>query len=426
MVWVARKVAGPDEGRLVAIKTLLEADEQTRTALHDEGALTVAIRHPNVAALLDTGEHEGVPYLVMEWVDGQSLDVILQHAAQSGGLPIELALGWVIQACRGLHAAHELRGADGELRGLIHRDISPQNVMVTYDGTVKLVDFGIAKANQRSTRTQLGEIKGKVAYMAPEQVRGAALDRRVDVFAMGIVLYLLTTGRHPYKANTPAETIRRICFSGPPLLPSKFLSDYPGALEPILTKALSAERDDRYATALELAEALEGVSPSLAGAHPREGYLITLLADRIAERRAVLDEALAVAEAKREARNAPTVPPPRSLPSRGDVDVVLPEFPRDREPWANTFSSLRALIISGASSETPGGAAAQRTPRRRALSRGTLLALASVLAAAVVLSLGLLPKLSVAAGAKTSASAPLRLVERTLAVLRANPTGVRK
>jgi eukaryotic-like serine/threonine-protein kinase len=419
MVWVARRVAGPDQGRLVAIKTLLEADEQTRMALHDEGALTIAIRHPNVATLLETGEHEGVPYLVMEWIDGEPLDVVLQHAAKTRGLPIELSLHWVIQACRGLHAAHELRGADGELRGLIHRDISPQNVMVTYDGSVKLVDFGIAKANQRSTHTQLGQIKGKVAYMSPEQVRGTALDRRVDVFAMGIVLYLLTTGRHPFKAQTPAETIRRICFAGPPLLPSQIVSNYPSALEAIVMKALATDRNDRQATALELSEELASVAATLSECSGA-GYLGALLAERIADRRALVTEAIEAADAMQKARNAPTVPPPRSLrPSRGDVEPTLPEIVRDGETSANTFSSLRALILSGVPTTSAGEARVQPIRRSSVRARVALVAAAAALAAAAVLSVGVSPEARTAARAQTSAGAPLRLVQRTLPVLRA-------
>jgi serine/threonine-protein kinase len=433
VVWVARKVSGTDQGRLVAIKTLLETDEHTRIALHDEGALTLAINHPNVATLLDIGEHEGVPYLVMEWIDGEPLDVIVQHAAPCGGLPYDIAVDWVIQACRGLHAAHELRGADGELRGLIHRDISPQNVMVTYDGMVKLVDFGIAKANDRSHRTQLGQIKGKVAYMSPEQVRGSALDRRVDVFAMGIVLYLLTTGRHPFKGQTPAETIRRICFSGPPVLPSSISAGYPSALERIVMKALATERGARHATAAELADDLSRAMAGIDHEQSIQSYLADLLADRIGSRRAVLKEAVEAAEARLTARNAPTVPPPRSQPCAADPAPTLPEIPQDREFSATSFSSLRALILSSVSS-TPPAPAADGTrppvaPPSRMRRHAMLAASAAALAAAIALPLGLGATSAASTapdGMRTSAGAPLRLVERTLVVLGAPSADSRK
>jgi eukaryotic-like serine/threonine-protein kinase len=415
LIWVAR-VAADRDSTLVAVKTLLEADEHARLMSRDEAALTTAIRHENVARLLDTGEYAGMPFLVMEWIDGEPLDVILQYASRGGGLPIAIAVDLVRQACEGLHAAHELRGADGELRGLVHRDISPQNVMVTCQGTVKLVDFGIAKATQRSSHTQLGQIKGKIAYMAPEQVRGTAVDRRTDVFAMGVVLYLLTTGRHPFKARTPAETIRRICFAGPPPPPSSLVENYPAALEPIVMKALSSDLDSRPATALELSTELAEVAGDL-GARPDVGaFLRELLADRIHERRLFIEDALAAADERYEAREASTVPPPRSkAPSRKPPTLNPPS-----EESLGAFSSLQALVVSGRAPAAASEATGVRpilfsNARRRGIP---LIALASALAAACVFSLAVTHEPANSRVVYTTLGAPQRLVADTLNALR--------
>jgi len=415
LIWAARSIEG--DGALVAIKTLPGADEQLRLMSRDEAALTNAIRHENVAAVLGTGEHAGTPYMVMEWIDGEPLDVIVQHAARRGGLPFAVAIELVRQAALGLHAAHELRGPDGELRKLVHRDISPQNVMVTYDGMVKLVDFGIAKATNRSAHTQLGQIKGKLAYMAPEQVRAAAVDRRADVFAMGVVLYLITTGRQPFKASTPAETVRRICFAGAPTSPTTINPAYPAALEPVVMKALAKDPAERYATALELSNDLANVAESLGARRDIGNFLQKMLADRIHERRAFLDQALATADARRDRRNAPTVPPPGIRASRPGPQVTgLPRLDYENDETA-TFSSLQALIVTDAAPSVASDAGSVLPKpfsrvRRRALP---LIALASALAAVAVFSPLVAYRAATSArGVQSSLAAPQRLAAETL------------
>ncbi len=180
----------------------------------EEAQLASQIHHPNVVGTLELGEENSTLYLVMEWVDGESLSVVLAKAAESGGVPLPIAVNLIGQACQGLFAAHNLRDESGNLLGLVHRDVSPQNLLVSFSGTAKLVDFGIAKATHKvSGLTEAGEIKGKFAYMAPEQVRGHAIDARTDLFALGILLYLLTTGKHPVSWRPPradrAEHLRR-------------------------------------------------------------------------------------------------------------------------------------------------------------------------------------------------------------------------
>ena len=182
-------------------------------------------------------------------------------------MPTTVATRIVMQACAGLHAAHELTDGKGKLIGLVHRDISPQNILVTYDGVAKVVDFGVAKATALGDgATQAGQLKGKVSYMAPEQVRGEPIDRRADVFAMGIVLYALTTGKHPFRKESEGATLFAITAPEPVIPPRKFVPDYPQALQDVLLKALEKDRDQRYASASEL---LEGARQSLAAGRAR-------------------------------------------------------------------------------------------------------------------------------------------------------------
>jgi eukaryotic-like serine/threonine-protein kinase len=346
VVWAARLRGSGGFRKLVAVKLLLCADDQTRAMLFDEAGLVAEIQHPNVAAALDADEYAGVPYLVMEWVDGEPLDVVLQSAAKDGGLPLAVSLDFVTQACRGLHAAHELRDRTGELRGLVHRDVSLQNIMVTYDGTVKLVDFGVATATHRMAETRAGDIKGKISYMAPEQVRGERVDRRTDIFAMGVVLYLLTTGKHPFKAATPGETLQRICFGGPPPPPTAIVPGYSPELSRVVMKALAANRNERHSTARELSDELREVAFARAAECDLGVYLRALMPERIAQRKATLEAAANRANALRESRERSG-----SWPVSGESSVG-PAGPRADTPSevpnlaGAGQSSLRGLVVS--------------------------------------------------------------------------------
>src|SRR5436190_1804643 len=192
-VWAARLLGTRGFQKIVAIKTILPGaidDERMERMLLEEATLASQIHHPNVVATLELGEDDGMLYLVMEWVEGESLSLLVSRSSQRGGIPLPIAVNLVGQACKGLHAAHELRDESGALLGVVHRDISAHNVLVTYSGNAKLVDFGVAKATALSSAlTEGGEIKGKFAYLAPEQAVGQPVDRRTDIFGMGILLY---------------------------------------------------------------------------------------------------------------------------------------------------------------------------------------------------------------------------------------------
>jgi eukaryotic-like serine/threonine-protein kinase len=294
-VWAARLHGTRGFQKVVAIKTILSGaidDARMESMFLVEAELAAQIHHPNVVGTIDLGEHDGILYLVMEWVDGESLNVLMSNAASQGGVPLAIGVNLIGQACQGLYAAHNLRDDQGELLGVVHRDVSPHNVLVTYSGTAKLVDFGIAKAtSQASGCTEAGEVKGKFAYMAPEQIRAQAVDARTDLFALGILLYQITTGRHPFRGDNPAETLQNICSERGPTPPSAFLPEYPAELEEVVLKALAKNPNRRFSSANEMLTALERAMPG-----PLEAsfavqvaeYLKQLFGTRAAERRTSL------------------------------------------------------------------------------------------------------------------------------------------
>jgi serine/threonine-protein kinase len=224
-------------------------------------------------------------------------------------LPITIRI--VSQAAAGLHAAHELRDEGGNLLSLVHRDASPQNILVTFDGVVKVVDFGIAKAVGRGTAdTNAGQIKGKAAYMAPEQVKGNQLDRRTDVFALGTILYFMTTGRHPFRGENDVATLYNISSDTPVMLPSKLNRHFPLSLEAVVMKALAKNPRDRFSSAHELQRALDMALPAsqrLTTDAEVAAFMHSLLNERHEQRKTALKMALRVADERGHGRSS--VPP---------------------------------------------------------------------------------------------------------------------
>jgi serine/threonine protein kinase len=237
-------------------------DQVTINMFLDEARLAASLNHQNVAQVFEVGEEQGVHYLAMEYVHGQDLRAVLAKAGSQGTrIPLELALTVVAGAAAGLHHAHERRGPDGTPLGIVHRDVSPSNIMIGYDGAVKLLDFGIAKATSRSVETQSGIIKGKFAYMAPEQCRGREVDRRSDVFSLGIILYEISTQHRCFRADSDFDTMHRIV-TGDVVRPTRLVQGYPQALEAIVMKALAVDPAQRYQSAGALLEALESFAVS--------------------------------------------------------------------------------------------------------------------------------------------------------------------
>jgi len=266
-VWAARLRGSRGFQKVVAIKTILPTlsdDPRFEQMFLDEAALASRIRHSNVVQVADLGEDQGLLYQVMEWIDGQALNALLRETKGGRGLPYPIAAKIMIGVCEGLHAAHEMKDDSGSCVGLVHRDVSPQNILVSVDGVPKVVDFGVAKASSLSgVRTTAGTFKGKPAYMAPEQILGGEVDRRADIFALGTVLYLITTGKHPFRGESEMATLHRVVEGNPPTKPTELVSGYPSGLEFVVLKAVSRKPEDRFATASDMARALMQAVPEV-------------------------------------------------------------------------------------------------------------------------------------------------------------------
>jgi serine/threonine protein kinase len=228
-----------------------------QTMFLDEARLAARLQHANIVQTSDIGCEDGAYFFVMEYVAGEDCRrLMMQCSARGFDFPLPLAVKIVIDAAAGLHAAHETLGADGEPAHVVHRDVSPSNILVSFDGCVKLIDFGVAKAARRQTETRTGQLKGKSAYMAPEQCRAEPVDRRTDIFQLGIVLYELTTGQRLFTGKTDYEILERVAHAtiAPP---SRRVDRYPAELERIVMCCLARRPEDRYQTAEELQLALE-------------------------------------------------------------------------------------------------------------------------------------------------------------------------
>jgi serine/threonine protein kinase len=246
--------------KLVVVKRILprfaEEPEFIRMFL-DEARLAATLSHPNVVSVFDIGREDTDYFFTMEYIHGVDLRALLEAARRSGErLPFDHAIWIGIGIAAGLHHAHERIGADGTPLAIVHRDVSPSNVLVTWEGVVKLVDFGIAKATQRDHDSSIGTRKGKLPYMSPEQCRGQALDRRSDVYSLGAVLYELTTMRRLHSGDDQVELIAGIVHRDAPP-PSFRHAEYPPELERIVLRALARDPVARYSTAQELQLELE-------------------------------------------------------------------------------------------------------------------------------------------------------------------------
>ncbi|MFT3712255.1 MAG: serine/threonine-protein kinase [Archangium sp.] len=239
----------------VILPELCSNDEFVQMFL-DEARLAATLDHNNVVRIYDFGEVGGQYYLAMEHLPGEDLASIMQASKRAERMvPIATACDVIVGAATGLHFAHELTDQNGRPQNVVHRDVSPSNVIVTYHGTVKLVDFGIARAESNITKTAAGTLKGKVAYVSPEQAAGDPLDRRSDVFALGTVLYELVTLQRPFKRESDLATLKAVV-SAPIPVPSSIRPQVPPALDAIILKAMERDLEQRYQSAAELADAL--------------------------------------------------------------------------------------------------------------------------------------------------------------------------
>ena len=257
---IQRSVAGFE--KLIVIKRILPAMNQDRAFIEmllHEARIAATLSHPNIVQIFDVGKVDTTYFIAMEHVHGEDLRSIVRQMKKKGvnEFPLEHAIAMVLGMCAGLAYAHEKRDLDGSPLNIVHRDISPQNVVVTFSGDVKIVDFGIAKSDAKLyADTKSGRLKGKVPYMSPEQARGEVVDWRSDIFAVGVMLFELTTGKRLFKGASEYETLKLICERDYPA-PSQVREGYPADLEAIVMKALAKDRDARYQSARQMQQELE-------------------------------------------------------------------------------------------------------------------------------------------------------------------------
>jgi serine/threonine-protein kinase len=261
-VWAARLVGQRGFSKVVAIKTILPHlahNAEFERMFLDEARIASGVHHPNVVEIYELGEEGHVLYLAMEWVNGESLVHVVRGLTGKNvaALDPRIASRIAADACAGLHSAHELVDEEGHKLNVVHRDVSPHNILVSVEGTVKVMDFGVAKAiGQSHQATVAGQIKGKVAYMAPEVIASNLVDRRGDVFAMGCVLYEMTTGRLPFRGGNDPQVMQAVlkgAYDPPPTI----VRGFPLELAGIIDRALASDAKKRFATAEEMRMALE-------------------------------------------------------------------------------------------------------------------------------------------------------------------------
>jgi len=338
-VWLARLRGKRGFEKLFAIKTIrteLVDDPLFQEMLLDEARIASNIQHPNVAQILDLGEAHDVLFIVMERVDGDSLSKIRKLLVRLGAsVPLGMALRVLADACAGLHAAHELRDESGQPLGIVHRDVSPQNILVSVSGAVKVIDFGIAKAqNRQQDETRTGVFKGKVQYMAPEQVKkGHTVDRRADIWALGVCLHELVAGKVPNDGDDHVEVIRKVLSDEPP----QIAEGLPAPVVRILDKSLKLDPDARFPTAAAMHRAFEEAMDELDAATTGSdiaAFLRTELPE-LEERRRIL-----VSQSVDEARGRDRTP----ISDLSD-DAFAPTVMRERMAVARSAKPLPAAAM---------------------------------------------------------------------------------
>jgi serine/threonine protein kinase len=264
-VWAARMYGHRGFTKLVAIKTILPhlaRDPAFERMFLDEARIASGVHHPNVCEIYELGEERGVLYLAMEWVSGDSLARVLKRrmvdaAPKADPLDPRIAARIIADACAGLHAAHNLTDDEGTALNVVHRDVAPQNILVSADGNVKVADFGVAKAlGEGHEATARGQLKGRIAYMAPEQAMGGAIDRRSDLFALGVVLYEATTGKQPFRGDGEYQVMQSL-LHGHVTPPSRVVKGYPYELERVVLRAMAHQPLNRFTTMDQMRVALE-------------------------------------------------------------------------------------------------------------------------------------------------------------------------
>ena len=381
--------------KLVVIKQIrpqLAEDPEFLGMFLDEARLAARLNHRNVVQTNEVGQQNGRYFIAMEYLEGQPLNRVLHRFQKAGGLPLAHHLRVVSEVLAGLHHAHELTDYDGTPLGVVHRDITPHNIFITYDGQVKVVDFGIAKALNSSSETRTGVLKGKVAYMSPEHARGEHVDRRADIFSVGIVLWEAATGKRLWK-GVPDITILQRLLKGEIPTPRSANPEVTEGLEAIILKCLSADREERYATALDLQAALDAYleTQEERGSARELGNLLSKQfdADRI-KIRGIIEEQLrgkSPSSPGVESHRLPILDAQASLSTTGSHPLVeRPSFSSSpisvQVPSSGRISSTSPSSSTGPSSlfvsASPAGEEGER-PRHRLLKAAAALAAGGLL-----------------------------------------------
>jgi serine/threonine-protein kinase len=348
-VYLARADGPPGYQKVVALKRIhphLAVEKDYVEMFLDEARIASRITHPNVCSVFDFGESDGEYFIAMEYLVCEPLSRvhrrIVANAEQRSSplLPARMAR-IIAQACEGLHAAHELKDAQGESLNVVHRDVSAENLFVTYDGTTQVVDFGIAHARQRIHQTEAGQVKGTFPYMAPEQMTAGGVDRRVDVWALGTVLWELLTLRRLFLRDTDVNTMYAV-LSGEIRPPSAYRDGVSAELDEIVLKALRRNPDERWQTAREMGQALRRVlakEQALIGPAEIADWMSELFPDGEVRKQRLME----IARTK-ETLDLPGAEPGRDLSRRGGMSI--PRTARTRTPPAPPLpASLLVMAI---------------------------------------------------------------------------------
>ena len=355
-----RGIAGLE--RLVVIKRMLPhlAEQPSFVEMFlREARIAARLQHQNVVEIFDLDQHDGTFYIAMEYIQGSTareLQILAQKRNQE--VPIPVAIAIVTAALRGLHAAHELADMDGKPVGLVHRDVSPHNLMCTPDGHVKLLDFGVAKATQGAEATYSGNLKGKFAYMSPEQCRRQDLDRRSDIFSMGVVLWELCVGERLFKRDSEMEMMEAVVSGIRKPLPD----DFPPELAEILDQALAIKKEQRFQSAETFRQALLGFYQSQGYGHAEDvvGEFVKKVAgDQLARRSETLQSALERSLTKHEKRGLLHVTGTESQ-SYAQDDTLVDKDEGDPAMSAETVIAKHRESIETATADRPRGATETR------------------------------------------------------------------
>ncbi len=374
-------------GELVAIKSIHEhLAEQPKFVrmFHDEAQIVSRVDHPNVCPVIDFGEEDGIPYLVMPFLSGKPLSQVIERLRQR---PLDENAPFVFariiaDACEGLHAAHELTDDEGEPLKVVHRDVTPHNLFVGFDGVIRVLDFGVASAARRLASTVTGEVKGKFAYMAPEHIDGVRTDRRADIWSLGVVLWEAIAGERLFQGESMGDTVKNVLSGAVPSL-SEFRMDVPLGVEEVVFRALARDRDVRFPNAhimgVELIAALDEIDREVT-TDDVGAFMADLFPEGPHETRALIESANREPERKQREDDTPVVPVSTSsdlpisalhprlgqLDDRSDAVTISRPTPDKRPPWLPWAigGGLLALIlvIAGLSADDPEPEVAMANP----------------------------------------------------------------